>query len=108
MTPSRGPWAPSASLTDCQWLLQVCSDSDYEIWSPPNNDSCLLGRKYNLQRRKQFADCFNDKRWTRDEATVTNCECQRVSTHVAVSCMQPAHGAAAVLFETGQVDCCAS
>ena len=60
------------------WQLQVCSDNDYEVWSPPNNDSCLLGSKVTLQRRKQFADCFNDKRWTRDEAIVTSCPCENV------------------------------
>ena len=60
-------------------FLQVCSDSDYETWSPPDNDRCLLGTKVTMQRRKQSAECFNDKGWARGGSTTTSCQCSHVS-----------------------------
>lgn len=60
-------------------MAQVCSESDYEMWNPPGNDQCLMGRKVTMQRRKPTANCFNDKRWARAGATYEPCQCEHVS-----------------------------
>ena len=60
-------------------MIQVCSESDYEMWNPPGNDQCLMGRKVTMQRRKPTANCFNDKRWARAGATYQPCQCEHVS-----------------------------
>lgn len=53
----------------------VCSDKDYETWSPPGNDRCLLGSKVTMQRRKQSSECFNDKGWQRERTAGVPCQC---------------------------------
>ena len=59
-------------------FVQVCSESDYETWSPSGSTECLLGQKMTLQRRNPSASCFNDKAWTRAAATYEACECEHV------------------------------
>ena len=72
--------------------MQVCSDNDYETWSPPGNDRCLLGSKVTMQRRKQSSECFNDKGWQRESTAGVSCQCGHVCTSAPWShfylCMQ--------------------
>merc|ERR1712014_272426 len=47
------------------------ADSDYETWTPSDGkseDRCLLGRQRLYRRRKQLANCLNNKdlEWPRD------------------------------------------
>lgn len=39
--------------------MQECKDADYESWSPPRPETCLLGQNYTMRRRKREASCFN-------------------------------------------------
>jgi hypothetical protein len=39
--------------------LQECKEADYEDWSPPRPETCLLGQNYTMRRRKREASCFN-------------------------------------------------
>ena len=64
--------------------MQVCSDNDYETWTPPGNDRCLLGSKVTMQRRKQSSECFNDKGWQRERTAGVPCQCEHVSTSAPV------------------------
>lgn len=41
-------------------MLQKCTASDYENWSPPTPDMCLLGTNYTFTRRKGGSTCMND------------------------------------------------
>lgn len=40
-------------------LAQECKNTDYEEWSPPRPETCLLGRNFTMKRRKREASCFN-------------------------------------------------
>ena len=61
----RPPPVSSGTLTHIcvrpLWFvnLQECKDADYELWSPPRPETCLLGQNYTMRRRKREASCFN-------------------------------------------------
>ena len=42
-------------------LLQRCTAGDYENWSPPTPNTCLLGTNYTITRRKAGSLCYNDR-----------------------------------------------
>lgn len=52
---------------------------DYETWSPPKPDMCLLGRNVTMERRRRSSDCFNGKEYERAATTSTPCPCDTVS-----------------------------
>lgn len=70
--------APTCQSVLQMLRLQVCGDQDYEAWSPPNPEECLLGRNYTLHRRKPAAACFNAKGWEPPLNTSHPCPCQPV------------------------------
>ena len=43
----------------------TCLRDDYEDWSPPTPDLCLLGHNFTYQRRKRKSECFNNKEYER-------------------------------------------
>jgi len=54
-------------------------ESDYELWTPSDGKSeerCLLGRQAQYKRRKQLAECLNDKDLTWP-ITTKNCTCSQ-------------------------------
>ena len=53
-------------------------NSDYELWIPHNaiSNSCLMGRKIEYVRRKQYAECFNGIEFERPKF-IENCVCTR-------------------------------
>jgi hypothetical protein len=48
--------------------------SDYELWIPNSNNSCILGRSVSYVRRKKNADCYNGQDFQRP-TKVENCLC---------------------------------
>ena len=52
----------------------TCLKDDYEDWSPPTPDLCLLGRNFTYQRRKRKSECFNSKEYERPIDS-RNCGC---------------------------------
>jgi len=53
----------------------ICTDSDYENWSPENPDqSCLLGHNTTYLRKKLSSQCFNELD-TDHIVSVVNCPC---------------------------------
>lgn len=55
-----------------QW--DHCQRDDYEHWSPPTPELCLLGHNFTYERRKRDSECFNPKEWIRPVKS-TMCEC---------------------------------
>ena len=51
-----------------------CVRSDFEEWSPPVPDLCLLGHNFTYERRKRDAECFNSKTYERPVRSKI-CEC---------------------------------
>ena len=57
------------------WWSQKCQKpQDYDTWSPPLPQQCLLGRNITMQRRKPDAMCFNGYDFTADD-TISPCNC---------------------------------
>ena len=55
--------------------LQKCQKpQDYDTWSPPLPQQCLLGRNITMQRRKPEAMCFNGYDFTADDK-ISACNC---------------------------------
>ncbi|KAK9828958.1 hypothetical protein WJX72_003046 [[Myrmecia] bisecta] len=52
-----------------------CGADDYEMWSPPEAGTCLLGRNYTMERRKRDSLCFNGKGWERGDTKFELCPC---------------------------------
>ncbi|BDA42979.1 Vacuolar protein sorting/targeting protein 10 [Coccomyxa sp. Obi] len=52
-----------------------CGEDDYETWSPPKPDMCLLGRNVTMERRRRSSDCFNGKEYERAATTFAPCPC---------------------------------
>ncbi len=48
--------------------------TDYEVWSPPRPDACLLGRNFTMKRRKPEAQCFNSYNFDQETKSET-CPC---------------------------------
>ena len=48
--------------------------SDYELWIPNSNNSCILGRSISYVRRKKNADCYNGQDFQRP-TKIDNCLC---------------------------------
>jgi hypothetical protein len=61
--------------------MQDCGAEDYEMWSPPKPDVCLMGRNVTMERRRRSSDCFNGKEYERAETTFTPCLCGTVRLH---------------------------
>ena len=78
---SSGRFGMACSLKP---LTQECGPNDYEKWSPPTPELCLMGRNITLERRKPDAACFNGKRYERPEGVNETCPCYRVSNPVLV------------------------
>jgi len=56
-------------------VSQKCQKpGDYDTWSPPLPQQCLLGRNITMQRRKPDAMCFNGYDFTADD-TISPCNC---------------------------------
>ena len=72
--PSHGTM--SCLLTQMPYRLpQKCQKPrDYDTWSPPSSEQCLLGRNITMQRRKPDATCFNGYDFTADDK-ITPCNC---------------------------------
>ena len=71
-------------LIDLIILMQVCkNETDYERWSVPNEERCLLGRNITITRRKRNSTCFNGKGWQRPEGIDEHCDCDWVSARQA-------------------------
>mmetsp|Transcript_30445 Transcript_30445/g.86055 ORF Transcript_30445/g.86055 Transcript_30445/m.86055 type:complete len:916 (+) Transcript_30445:131-2878(+) len=51
-----------------------CDNADFEDWSPPVPDLCLLGHNFTLERRKRDSKCFNSKLYERPVSSKI-CEC---------------------------------
>lgn len=56
---------------------QVCTDDQYEQWSLPSAERCLMGRNLTNWRRKQDAACFNGRDWNM-KGWDTPCNCSYV------------------------------
>mmetsp|Transcript_9550 Transcript_9550/g.24227 ORF Transcript_9550/g.24227 Transcript_9550/m.24227 type:complete len:902 (+) Transcript_9550:171-2876(+) len=51
-----------------------CQREDYEQWSPPTPELCLLGHNFTYERRKRDSECFNPKEWIRPiKSTICDC-----------------------------------
>jgi hypothetical protein len=59
--------------------LPECKDADYEAWSPPRPETCLLGQNYTMRRRKREASCFNSYDFD-DNTESKPCPCSLVDT----------------------------
>ena len=72
-------------------VLQDCGAEDYEKWSPPQPDKCLMGRNISMERRRRSSDCFNGKEYERAETSSTTCQCTEVQRlrPQAVHCLLP-------------------
>ncbi|CAL5221253.1 g3408 [Coccomyxa viridis] len=55
-----------------------CGAEDYEKWSPPQPDKCLMGRNITMERRRRSSDCFNGKEYERAETSSSTCQCTQV------------------------------
>lgn len=56
-----------------------CLAEDYEEWSPPIPDLCLLGHNFTFERRKRQAQCFNSKKYDRPvRSHVCGCDAEDV------------------------------
>lgn len=54
--------------------------SDYEQWQVPKPDTCMLGAKYSMQRRRRDAGCFNTPSYTVAMTQSEICNCTLVDT----------------------------
>ena len=54
--------------------------ADYEEWAVPKPDTCLLGAKYSLQRRKRDAGCFNTGSYAVNVTQKEACTCSLADT----------------------------
>ena len=61
-------------------LHQDCGGEDYERWSPPTPDECLMGRNITMERRRRSSDCFNGKEYERAETSSSPCHCTEVQS----------------------------
>ena len=77
-----GPSIARPALTGLLLLRQVCQDDQYETWSVPTAERCLLGRNITMTRRKADSACFNGKGHVRPEGIHTYCDCEPVSSHL--------------------------
>ncbi len=61
--------------------MQECKDADYESWSPPRPETCLLGQNYTMRRRKREASCFNSYDFddVRTSSTASCCNLQMLA-----------------------------
>ncbi|XP_067938207.1 sortilin-related receptor-like [Watersipora subatra] len=59
---------------------QICTDSDYKLWSPgiseTKNDTCLLGEQEVVERKEPTSFCFNGRDYERISTTKI-CKCVR-------------------------------
>lgn len=83
----------SLRLTGRVAVGQDCGEEDYETWSPPKPDMCLLGRNVTMERRRRSSDCFNGKEYERAATTFAPCPCDTVCTATALfsTCMPLLH-----------------
>uniref|UniRef100_A0A061QZD8 Oligoxyloglucan reducing end-specific cellobiohydrolase n=1 Tax=Tetraselmis sp. GSL018 TaxID=582737 RepID=A0A061QZD8_9CHLO len=56
-----------------------CLSQDYEDWSPPVPELCLLGQNLTIERRKRGATCFNARGYERTKGSV-QCACSQEDT----------------------------
>ena len=61
-------------------LRQDCGGEDYERWSPPTPNDCLMGRNITMERRRRSSDCFNGKEYERAETSSSPCHCTKVQS----------------------------
>eukprot|EP00884_Botryococcus_braunii_P007264 jgi/Botrbrau1/16539/Bobra.0327s0006.1 len=54
-----------------------CQSQDYEQWSPPTPEICLLGKNFTYERRKRESMCFNGKEYSRADRRETSCLCDK-------------------------------
>ena len=59
---------------------QDCGAEDYERWSPPQPNKCLMGRNITMERRRRSSDCFNGKEYERAETSSSTCQCTEVQS----------------------------
>lgn len=64
-------------------LKQDCQGDDYERWSPPSPEICLLGKNYTYERRKRDSQCFNGKTYSRADVKESPCLCDKVCEKAA-------------------------
>ena len=62
--------------------LQICGDDEYEKFSLPTPERCLLGRNVTSTRRKADSECFNGKAWQREQGWDEYCDCDWVRSIV--------------------------
>ncbi len=68
-------WSRMTRLCVC---AQDCGAEDYERWSPPQPNKCLMGRNITMERRRRSSDCFNGKEYERAETSSSTCQCTEV------------------------------
>lgn len=73
--PARPP--PPNTLQDCN---AAEGSTDYETWTVPRPDTCLLGERYSMVRRKRDAACFNTGSYTPAVAQQGTCNCTFADT----------------------------
>ena len=63
------------------WTFGRCdAEKDYEWWNPAapgESNGCILGRKYEMERRRQDACCLNDHDYERTATKETPCACDK-------------------------------
>ena len=63
------------------WTFGRCdTEKDYEWWNPAapgESNGCILGRKYEMERRRQDACCLNDHDYERTATKETTCACDK-------------------------------
>ena len=63
------------------WTFGRCdAEKDYEWWNPAapgESNGCILGRKYEMERRRQDACCLNDHDYERTATKETTCACDK-------------------------------
>ena len=58
---------------------QECAAGDYEQWAAPKPDTCLLGAKHEMQRRRWDATCFNPPSYRATLNQTTLCACTKAA-----------------------------
>ncbi len=69
---------PKNNMQASAFTFPVCSDSDYETWSPNPPGApgkCILGQKYSLARRKRDVRCLNEPDYEKKHDEATKCPC---------------------------------
>ena len=82
------PPTPNPSWLPCSPLPLLCpqdcnaasGSADYEEGAVPKPDTCLLGAKYSLQRRKRDAGCFNTGSYSVNVTQKEACTCSLADT----------------------------